>query len=147
MVWPRGLPVIYTNPALPHITWGGVVCDPAPEDAEEVGVLVPWIGTLHGRDAGQDALSSLAPGVGASEGFGYRMDAPFVMLPDLADDASAVLLGMLCEERLPCETSVERDGNGWQVRCWDRWGDAERFDGETFGEAAALALLGLWGAP
>ena len=66
---------------------------------------------------------------------------------DLEDMATAgVLLGLLCNQRLPCETGAERDDAGWQVRCWDD-GCLERFDAPTLGEAAALALLESWDAP
>ena len=79
----RCSPVIYANPALPHITGKGVLCDPCQDDEEFMGTLTPWIGTLVGRDAMQEALGAIAPGFGASAGFGYRMDGATVLALDL----------------------------------------------------------------
>ena len=78
---PVGTRCFYSNEALGLEGWG-VIAEPRDEnDASELPILTPWVGTLTGpHDPMQRGLDALAPGIGVLPGENRYMIVPAFML-------------------------------------------------------------------
>lgn len=85
---PVGTRCFYKNDALKLEGWGVIAEPREEEDASEMPLFVPWVGTLTGPvDPRQALLDVLAPGCGVLPGVERYFVLPLTMLTFEADGA------------------------------------------------------------